>query len=105
MIVRWGGDVEDGNDDSIVILQYLARRAPFPYSYSPLKWSTRRWGTASLQASPLAWLQATRTAKSFAGAIQTTAIHIVLLPPWLRAGPPAQGWPSTIIQPMAYFGS
>ena len=30
---------------------------------------------------------------------------MVLLPAWVRAGPPAQGWPSAMIQPMAYFGS
>src|SRR5437773_6175062 len=61
--------------------------------------------TASLQALSLAWLQATRTAKSFLGASQATANHIVLLPAWVRAGPSAQGWPSAMIQPMAYFGS
>src|SRR5258708_5409220 len=61
--------------------------------------------TASLQASPLAWLQATRTAKSFLGASQATANHMVLLPAWVRAGPPAQGWLSAIIQPMAYGGA
>src|SRR2546423_12600356 len=60
---------------------------------------------ASLQASALAWLHATRTAKSFPGASQATAYHMVLLPAWVSAGPPAQGWSSAIIQPMAYFGS
>src|SRR5947207_2611568 len=64
-----------------------------------------RASTASLQASALAWLQAIRTAKSLAGASQATAIHIVLLPECVRAGPPAQGWLSAMIQPMAYFGS
>src|SRR4029453_656026 len=75
------------------------------YRRSPLKWSPIRATAASLQASPLAWLQATRTAKSFLGASQATANHMVLLPAWVRGGPPAQGWPSTIIQPIAYFVS
>src|SRR5947209_19396692 len=61
--------------------------------------------TASLQASALAWLQATRTAKSLLGASQATANHMVLLPAWVRAGPPAQGWLSAMSQPMAYFCS
>src|SRR5579864_8193642 len=61
--------------------------------------------TASLQASSLARLQATRTAKSFLGASQATANHMVLLPAWVRAGPPAHGWLSAMIQPMAYLGS
>src|SRR5881227_1817928 len=60
---------------------------------------------ASLHASALAWLQATKTAKSLAGASQTTANHIVLLPACVSAGPPAQGWLSAMIQPMAYLGS
>src|SRR3954462_13499173 len=64
-----------------------------------------RASTASLQASAFAWLVATRTAKSFFGASQATAIHMVLLPAWVSAGPPAQGWWSAMIQPMAYFGS
>src|SRR3954447_18564858 len=61
--------------------------------------------TASLQASGFAWLQATTTARPFFGASQATAYHMVLLPAWVRAGPPAQGWLSAMIQPMAYFGS
>src|SRR5215471_9648099 len=61
--------------------------------------------TASLQALSSAWLQVTRTAKSLAGASQATAIHIVLLPACVRAGPPAQGWLSAMIQPIAYFCS
>src|SRR3954464_60137 len=60
---------------------------------------------ASLQAGSLAWLQATRTAKSFFGASQATAIHMVLLPAWVRAGPVAQGWLSRTTQPMAYGGT
>src|SRR5947208_13110912 len=64
-----------------------------------------RASTASLQALSLAWLQVTRTAKSFAGASAATANHMVLLPAWVRAGPPAQGWLSAIIHPMAYFSS
>src|SRR3954452_10891645 len=60
---------------------------------------------ASLQAGSLAWLQATRTAKSFFGASQATAIHMVLLPAWVRAGPAAQGWLSRSTQPMAYGGA
>src|SRR6186997_1990248 len=75
------------------------------YGRSPSKWSAMRARTASLQAVSLAWLQVTRTAKSFAGASSATAIHMVLLPEWARAGPPAQGRPSAMIQPMAYFGS
>src|SRR5258708_1842679 len=70
-----------------------------PYRPSLLKWSAMRARTASLQALSLAWLQATRTAKSFLGASQATAYHMVLLPAWVRAGP------SAMIQPMAYFGS
>src|SRR2546423_4764184 len=61
--------------------------------------------TASLQALSLAWLQATSTAKSFLAASQATANHMVLLPAWVRAGPPAQGWFSAMIQPIAYGGS
>src|SRR5947207_79685 len=60
---------------------------------------------ASLQASGFARLAAIRTAKSFAGASQATANHIVLLPAWVSAGPPAQGWLSAMIQPIAYGGS
>ena len=45
-----------------------------------LKWSPMRARTASLQASSLAWLQATRTAKSFPTASHALAIHMVLLP-------------------------
>src|SRR3954469_402136 len=61
--------------------------------------------TASLQAWSLAWLQAMTTAKSFFGASQATAIHMVLLPAWVRAGPAAQGWLSRTTQPMAYGGA
>src|SRR5215217_2502048 len=44
-----------------------------------------------------------RTAKSFLGASQATAIHMVLLPAWVRAGPAAQSWLSAMPQPMAYL--
>ena len=51
-------------------------------------------------ASVLQRLVATRIAKSHTGASQIVASQVVLLPPWVRARPPAQGR-STTTQPAA----
>src|SRR3712207_7121266 len=70
----------------------MIRRPPrstlFPYTtLFRSKWSPMSASTASLHAAPLARLHATSTAKSFPGASQATANHMVLLPAWVSAGP------------------
>ena len=105
---------EEGRAELFVAasLDWAARDPVFPTGLDR-SWRPRRYRVSCLRirrpatssqpvsaAFPVT-LVTTKTAKSLAGAIQVTQNQKVFEPPWVSAGPPAQGWSSATIHPKA----